>query len=345
MALGRIAVAAVLTFIGAFAHATQVPSTQAAWNLDFPDPSILKASDGYYYAYATQTISETTKAPLLMNIQVARTKDLKNWTHLGDALPTKPTWAHTTQKFWAPHVNAHNGKYYMYFSAEPDAQNGLCLAVAVATQPQGPFTDIGQPLQCGNGFENIDPMLFEDPQTKKALLYWGSGFGPIKVQELAQDRISFAKNSTPQPLVYPQPNSPAEKYMRLVEGAWMEYKNGNYFLFFSGDNCCDTPHYAVMVAKAKTPFGPFQLLESVSKTSSVILDESSKFIGPGHNSVITDENNKSWILYHAVDITQPQLRFPIPGDRSVRRVLMIDRLCWPKTQSDWPSISTDGDCH
>ena len=52
-----------------------------------------------------------------------------------------------------------------------------------------------------DGFVNIDPMSFDDPATGKRLLYWGSGFGPIKVRELAPDRISFAPGSAAMPLV------------------------------------------------------------------------------------------------------------------------------------------------
>ena len=109
--------------------------------------------------------------------------------------PEMKTW-----NFWAPHVVAHGGRYYLYYSAKPDAaltdgSRGLCLAVATATRPQGPFTDSGRPLQCGEGFVNIDPMAFDDPATGRRLLYWGSGFGPIKVRELAPDRLSFAPGS------------------------------------------------------------------------------------------------------------------------------------------------------
>ncbi len=52
-------------------------------NTDFPDPAILKAVDGWYYAYATQSIVNGDN----QNIQVARSKDLINWERMGDALP------------------------------------------------------------------------------------------------------------------------------------------------------------------------------------------------------------------------------------------------------------------
>ena len=86
--------------------------------------------------------------------------------------------------------------YFMYYSATPDVchepERGHCLAVATSSSPAGPFVDMGMPLLLGIGFEYIDPMAFDDPVSGKRLLYWGSGFQPIKVQELGEDRMSFA---------------------------------------------------------------------------------------------------------------------------------------------------------
>ena len=63
--------------------------TNPVLDQDFPDPAIIRASDGYYYAYATQTFRDGE----WINIQVARSADLIHWEHLGDALPEKPEWA------------------------------------------------------------------------------------------------------------------------------------------------------------------------------------------------------------------------------------------------------------
>ncbi|MGZ8999204.1 MAG: glycoside hydrolase family 43 protein, partial [Allosphingosinicella sp.] len=202
---------------------------------DFPDPAILRAADGYYYVYATQGESEGR----MLNIQVARSRDLVHWARLGDALPAKPAWAGRTQDFWAPHVAEHDGVYFLYYSAKPDLaltdpSRGLCLAVATARRPEGPFVDRGEPLQCGEGFVNIDPMSFDDPATGRRLLYWGSGFGPIKVQELAADRISFAAGSHPTDLVPIIRSDDPAQYQRLVEGAWVTRHGGYYYLFYSG---------------------------------------------------------------------------------------------------------------
>ena len=117
---------------------------------------------------------------------------LIDWDLLGDALPEKPVWARTTQDFWAPSVIFDGSTYFMYYSATPDICERMArprLAIATSKYPDGPFEDMGQPLLLGTGFEFIDPMAFDDPVTGKHLLYWGSGFQPIRVQELGADRM------------------------------------------------------------------------------------------------------------------------------------------------------------
>ena len=304
---------------------------------DFPDPAVIRAPDGLYYAYATQTERDAR----WLNIQIARSADLVHWQHLGDALPAKPGWASRTQDFWAPHVIRDGKRYLMYFSAKPnnsDERHGLCLAVATATSPMGPFTDMGHPLQCGEGFVNIDPMAFDDPATGKRLLYWGSGFKPIKVRELAADRMSFASGSTPNDVVWPNPVKDA--FPVLVEGSWVVRHGDFYYLFYSGDNCCGAKaNYAVMVARSKSATGPFETLEQAKGVPhSIILAARGKWRAPGHNSVITDASGQDWIVYHAVDVGRPRTK--ATDDVNTRRVLLIDRIQW---RDGWPVIEGPSD--
>jgi arabinan endo-1,5-alpha-L-arabinosidase len=226
----------------------------------------------------------------------------------------------------------------MYFSAKPDAavtdeKRGLCLAVATATRPQGPFTDMGKPLQCGESFVNIDPMAFDDPATGKHLLYWGSGFKPIKVQELGPDRLSFAPGSAPRDLVSPNPVK--GQFPVLVEGAWVVRRQGWYYLFYSGDNCCGPKaNYAVMVARSRNATGPFETLEQAKGTPhSMILSSYGNWIAPGHNSIATDASGADWIVYHAVDARHR--RSKPTDDINTRRVMLIDRISW---RDGWPQV-------
>lgn len=303
---------------------------------DFPDPAVLRADDGYYYVYATQSEHDGR----MLNIQVARSRDLARWERIGDALPVKPSWASRTQDFWAPHVTQAGGRYFLYYSAKPDAalddpERGLCLAVATADRPQGPFMDMGAPLQCGQGFVNIDPMAFDDPATGKPLLYWGSGFGPIKVRELAPDRVSFAPGSAAIDLVPVVPTHDPANYSRLVEGAWVTLRDGWYYLFYSGDNCCGPQaHYAVMAARSRSATGPFETLtDAEGAPSGTILVANERWNAPGHNAIVSDADGADWMLYHAVDVRHP--RSKPDAEPNTRRVMLLDRIEW---RDGWPRV-------
>jgi len=285
---------------------------------DFPDPAVMRDADGWFYAYGTQSESEGR----IFNIQVARSRDLVQWEHLGDALPEKPRWAADKQVIWAPHV-IHDPalrRYFMYYSAEPDRDGGKCLAIASADLPSGPFTDSGEPLLCGERFEHIDPMAFDDPKTGQRLLYWGSASKPIRVRELAPDRMRFAADSPVRELILADPE---RAYSRLVEGAWVTYRAGTYYLFYSGDRCCGAnANYALMVARSNNALGPFELL------GAPIVERSAEWNAPGHNSMVTDDEGTDWIFYHAVR-------------EAPRRLMLLDRIeyrdGWPRVAGDHPS--------
>lgn len=302
---------------------------------DFPDPTVIRAGNGLYYAYATQT----ERNGRWVNVQLIRSSDLVHWRYLGDAMPVKPGWASKTQDFWAPDVVRDGKRYIMYYSAKPDAslkdeKQGMCFGAATASSPAGPFTDIGHPLKCGESFVNIDPTGFTDPATGKHWLYWGSGFEPIKVQELGPDRTSFAPGSSPKTLI--SPNGEKGRFPVLIEGPWVIRRGAWYYLFYSGDNCCGPKaNYAVMVARSKSATGPFETLEhATGKPHSIMLAKNRRWIAPGHNSTITDKAGTDWIFYHAVDARHPRQK---PGDEvNRRRILLMDRITW---RNGWPVLA------
>lgn len=303
----------------------QTTYTNPVYNADFADPTVIRGHDGWFYAYGTNT----SVSGIFYNIQVAKSPDLIHWTIVGDALPAKPKWA--DKDFWAPHVlyDAGREQYYLYYSGEsPDHQIGKCIGVAISKNPQGPFVDIGKPLVSGEGFVNIDPMAFDDPLTGKKYLYWGSGHKPIKVQELNDDRISFKAGSTATDVVAPN----KDDYSKLVEGAWVRYRDGYYYIFYSGDNCCgDKANYAIMTARSRNAVGPFERLSELKKNnSSTILAKNDAWMAPGHNSVITDDAGQDWIVYHAIAFDS--------SSKSKGRIMLIDRLYY---ENGWPSVQTD----
>ena len=324
---------------GANAANPQGPSyTNPIFDHDFPDPAVIRAPDGFYYAYATQT----QRQGKWINIQVARSTNLSDWEYIGDALPEKPDWAAETQDFWAPSVIYDGSTYYMYYSATPDVchhhERGHALAVATSVSPAGPFVDMGMPLLLGAGFEFIDPHALDDPVTGRHLLYWGSGFQPIRVQELAPDRMSFALGSAPIDLIWP--NGEKGSFPRLVEAAWVIHRGSHFYLFYSGDNCCGADaEYGVMVARSDSPTGPFETLEEAKGVPhSLILFRNERWLAPGHNCIVTDEAGEVWILYHAIDVNRPRQKQE--DEINSRRILMMDVLEW---HDDWPWVGTPSD--
>ena len=313
----------------------QPPYSNPVFDADFPDPAVLRAPDSYYYAYATQTLRDGQ----WINIQVARSPDLVDWEYLGDAMPEKPDWAKDTQDFWAPSVIFDGSTYFMYYSATPDFcqrhERGHALAVAMSHSPEGPFTDMGMPLLLGAGFEYIDPMAFDCPVTGRHFLYWGSGFQPIKVQELSRDRTSFAADSNPVDLIWP--NGENGSFPRLVEAAWVIHHDGYYYLFYSGDNCCGPDaDYGVMVARSESATGPFETLEQAKGVPhSLILFKNDRWLAPGHNCVVEDSAGQCWIVYHAIDVERPRQRQE--DEINSRRILLIDPIEW---HDGWPWVGT-----
>lgn len=299
---------------------------------DFADPTVIRAADGFYYVYGTNTEVDGET----VNIQVARSKDLVEWEHVGDALPVKPKWA--DKDFWAPHVlyDSTNQTYYLYYSGESASETmGKCLGVATSRSPTGPFVDKGEPLLCGESFESIDPMAFDDPATGKKLLYWGSAHLPLKVQELTDDRLNFKPGTGPTEVIQAIHNNDPANYQNLVEGAWVTFRNRYYYLFYSGDNCCgDKAHYAVMVARSRNATGPFETLaEATGKENSVILELNDQWTAPGHNSIVTDDAGQDWIVYHAIDADK----------RNGGRVMLLDKIVyrdgWPYIETGTPSVT------
>jgi arabinan endo-1,5-alpha-L-arabinosidase len=234
----------------------------------------------------------------------------------------------------------HDGeRYLMFYSATHDAchdpHRGHCLAVATSDTPAGPFVDMGVPLLLGVGFEYIDPMVFPDPATGKCFLYWGSGFQPIKVQELGPDHMSFAPESAPVELIWPNP-APGG-FPRLVEAAWMIHRGDFYYLFYSGDNCCGPDaEYGVMVARSRSPTGPFETLEQAQGVPfSLMLHKCDRWLAPGHNCIVTDAAGQDWIVYHAIDVNRPRQRQE--DEINSRRILLIDKIEW---RDGWPYVGT-----
>ena len=177
-------------------------------------------------------------------------------------------------------------------------------------------------------------MAMVDPQTGKKILYWGSGFQPIRVRELNSDWKSFKEGSIVNSVVFPGKEI---QYSKLIEGAWLDYHNGKYYLYYSGDNCCgDKANYAVMIARADNAFGPFERLGETNATgSSVILEKDSTWTAPGHNSIVHDANGNIWIAYHAIWNDKEKAGEAVGKNHYLKRVMCVEPV---EYKNGWPVV-------
>ncbi len=280
-----------------------------------PDPTVMRASDGYYYLYATEDT---------YNMPIMRSTDLVNWTFMGTVFTkdTRPNFE-PGGGLWAPDINCIDGKYVIYYSMSVWGGQMTCgIGVATADKPEGPFKDAKMLFRStgegGIGVQNsIDPFYIEENGRK--YLFWGS-FSGIYGVELTADGLSV--------------KSAANK--QKVAGNWFEAsyiykKNGYYYLFASIGSCCEGAKstYEVVVARSKSLFGPYKNRAGgnmLDNKFEYFIRKNTRFVGNGHNSeIVQDDEGNEWILYHGYDVL----------DEKGRR-LFLDEVKW--TEDGWPYI-------
>jgi arabinan endo-1,5-alpha-L-arabinosidase len=302
-------------------NAVQTSYTNPLCHADFPDPRVIYVEGEGYFAYATHD----QFSPTLNNILVRHSFDLVHWSEPSGALLHAPSWAQHCHKFWCPQVVRVNNEFRLYYAAEPDAKDGMCLALATSNHPLD-FIDCGEPLNRmpGSTYQMIDPCFFIDPLSNKHLLYYGSAHEPIRVVELAQDGKTII--SKPIEVLYPGQGT----FHTLREAAFVTYnaKWKRYFLWVSGDNTWATKSYAVSVFWSSNPLEIFQPIPG----DHVVLRPNDRWDAPGHNCIFNDAAGDEWMMYHAVDTTD---RF-IPGTNIFLRKMCMDRVLY--TTDGWPFV-------
>lgn len=308
--------------------------TNPIYARDFPDPGILRTVAGFY-AYATQSLTPTGQH----NIQVAFSRDAVHWEPRGDAMPTKAVWASTHQDYWAPHVVFKDGLYHMFYNARTNT-SGHGIGVATSLSAEGPFVDSGAPLVRGWKFINIDSYVFQDAATGRWWMSWGSCHQPIKLRQMDDSLLSFAKGSRVIDLLSAEQGHP---FAALHEASWIHSRfdphqqKTFYYLFTSGANAFGVDSYGIMVARAEHLTGPYiTLAEAKGLPDSVILRSNATVLNPGAHSLFTDDAGQEWLLYHAYSRAEVNGQFK--RIHRFPRLLMLDALHYD--ESGWPFVRT-----
>lgn len=287
-----------------------------------PDPSVIRAQDGYFYLYGTEDT---------YNMPIYQSKDMVNWEYKNTAFTneTRPTWE-GNHSLWAPEIRYINGKYVLYYSwAKWGDHWNSEVGVATADNPLGPFIDHGQVIDAQklNVENSIDQFEFEDGGKK--YLFWGS-FRGIYVVELTDDGLSVKCNSDGTPVFKQQVAGNA------YEGTCI-YKRGEwYYLFASIGACCEEANstYQTVVGRSKSLFGPYVNRSGgkmLNNQHEILISGDGNFVGTGHNSIIQhDDAGQAWMILHGY----------VKAEADRGRYVMLEQLLWD--EEGWPSVKETG---
>ena len=284
---------------------------------DFPDPSVIRPSTssrqpGTFYAVTTST----DWAPFF---PIFTSADLVDWELAGHVFARRPDWC--AGNFWAPDFAEKNGRFYVYYTARRK-DGPLCVAVATADRPQGPYTDHGPLIGQRNG--SIDAMAADDADGSRWLLWKEDGNAhnkptPIWAQRLSEDGLVLAG----EPVELLRNDAPWEG--RLVEAPHVIRREGWFYMFYSGNTCCgEDCAYAVGVARARRLTGPWEKCPA-----NPILAGNEAFRCPGHGAPVDDGKGDWYYLYHAYEAR--------PDAIYVGRQLCLDAIEW--SLDGWPAIN------
>lgn len=226
-----------------------------------PSPSVPNAfvmvHGDRYLLFATEARDASgTK----VNVPVSESRDLVNWTFLGDAMPTVGAWA-VPEATWAPDVLSIGDRWVLYYTGRvggvvPDTQ---CIGAAVSDEPTGPYAPLDEPIVCQlDRRGSIDPRHFVDAAGAR-WLHWKSddnadvdGTTTASIHAARLDATGTALASNPTPIL--EVSQPWEG--RIVEAPDMVADpDGRLWLFYSG-NWFNQAAYALGVARCDTPAGP-----------------------------------------------------------------------------------------
>jgi xylan 1,4-beta-xylosidase len=279
---------------------------------DHPDPSVIRVGKEYW---ATSTSGDWAPAfPLFRS-----TSSPDAWRQVGSIFETPPAWA--KGDFWAPELVNDRGHILAYYTAR-NANGLLCVAVATANIPQGPYTDHG-PLVCQPD-GSIDASFIRNRDGQPYLIWKEDGNSrkqptPIWAQPLSADGLKL--EGKPTELI----RNDAAWEGGVVEAPYILRRGGWFYLFYAGNACCGMAcHYAEGVARSRTLLGPWE-----KDPANPIIHDGDGWRCPGHGTAVESPSTPghTWFLLHA---------YSNAGGVYVAREAVVVSIAW---ENGWPVVA------
>ncbi len=317
---------------GQFANPLPIALPDGSLSESCPDPTVIRSQvqgDAAWYMYCTnERFADHATVHL---IPISRSEDLVHWTYVTDVFRSMPDWVAPDGGLWAPDIQYMNGRYYLYYAVSATHAGASAIYVATSPSPVGPWSAVSspvvepEPFPGGRYRDTIDPAVIQD--NGSTYIFFGSFRGGLFARKLSPDGLT----SLPSTEVH---ISPAYRY----EAAYV-FKHGDYFyLMASAGPCCNgaSSGYGVFVGRSENILGPYidrngDSFDQPRVGGSVVLAmNGNRWVGPGHNSMLTDASGQDWLIYHAVDVNKPYF-----AGSWTRRPVMMDRLDWA---DGWPIV-------
>ncbi len=278
---------------------------------DHPDPTIIRFGATYWTA--------STSGDWAPVFALYRSSDLHHWTAEGSIFLHAPAWAEGS--FWAPEMVVDKGRILVYYVGRKRG-GPLCVAVATAAQPEGPYTDHG-PIVCQKD-GSIDPAFVRNKHGEPFLIWKEDGNSQrmpttIWAQPLTSNLLNVTGEKVPLLI-----NDPASWEGGVVEAPYIMQHQGRFYLFYAGNACCGVNcNYAEGVARADHLLGPW-----TRDPANPIIRPNDAWRCPGHGTAVETPAGKDFFIYHA---------YPVAGNVYLGRESVLDSIAW--SGDGWPVIN------
>jgi arabinan endo-1,5-alpha-L-arabinosidase len=168
---------------------------------------------------------------------------MQYWNNCGQVMSFYPPWVirevPSVTDLWAPDIVFWGDKYHLYYAASSFGSNHSAIGLATnvtlnQNSPDYKWVDEGEVIssQPSDDYNTIDPNLVTD-QSGQRWLVFGSFWSGIKMRKIDSATGKLATDDT---TLYALASRPG---ITAIEGAFITYRLGYYYLFASFDFCSD----------------------------------------------------------------------------------------------------------
>lgn len=297
------------------------------------DPSMI-LQKGTYFLFTSDPLAP----PAAQYLPIRCSTDKLTWNPCGQVFTKIPDWVTAAvpgvSVLWAPDISFFNGAYHLYYAGSTSGSQTSVIGLATnttlnPTDPDYHWVDRGLVLgsHTGDDFNAIDPNILVDADQRVWLTY-GSYWTGIKQREMdPRTGMLLASNATRYELAR-RPGTVDD----AIEGASLVHHGTFYYLFLSGDHCCENQvaqdDYKQIVGRSTSPNGPFLDAQGSPLSQgggSILIEGNTDWLAPGGGTAYLDPNTgESTLVFHALDA----------ADGATPK-LWVKTIQW---QNDWPVL-------